>query len=50
MQALDAQPKTIQKVSFTGNLERVENTKMFFIIKIVKETVLDFMRKTLQVL
>ena len=42
-QALDADPKTIQQINFTGNLAREgnENT-MFFIIGKVKETILDF--------
>ena len=33
-QALDAEPKAIQQVNFTGNLARnpIENTTMFFII------------------
>ena len=45
-QALDADPKAIQKINFTGYLNRVEdendNTIMFFIIEEVKETILDF--------
>ena len=42
-QALDADPKTIQQINFTGNLapEGNENT-VFFIIGKVKETILDF--------
>ena len=41
-QALDADPKPIQQISFTGNLAREgnANTIMSFIIE-VKETVLD---------
>ena len=39
-QALDADPKPIQQINFTGNLERDGNTTMtFFIIEEVKETV-----------
>ena len=41
-QALDADPKTIQQVNFTGNLERDNGAIMFFIIEEAKETVLDF--------
>ena len=33
-QALDADPKTIQKIDFTGNLDQTENTTMFFITHI----------------
>ena len=41
-QALDADPKTIQQINFTGNLEPTRNTTMFSIIKEVKETISDF--------
>ena len=30
--ALDSKPKVIQQIIFTTNLDRVENTTMFFII------------------
>ena len=30
-QALDADPRAIQQMNFTANLDRVENTTMFFI-------------------
>ena len=39
-QALDADPKAIQKINLTGNLEN--QSTIFFIIEEVKETVLDF--------
>ena len=29
-QALNADPNATQKISFTGNLEQDENTKLFF--------------------
>ena len=45
-QTLDADPKAIQSINFTENLNRVEdeddNTTMFFIIEEAKDTVLDF--------
>ena len=41
-QTLDADPKVIQQINFTGNLNRAEVARMFFIIEEVKETVLDF--------
>ena len=47
-QALDADPKAIQKINFTENLRK--NTKMFLIFKEVKETVLDFSKSTVRVL
>ena len=38
-QALDADPKAIQQINFTGNLEN--SAVIIFIIEEVKETVLD---------
>ena len=32
-QALDADPRKIQQINFTANLDRAGNTAMFFIIK-----------------
>ena len=44
--ALDADPRAIQQINFTANLERVGNTTMFFIIEEAKETVLDVSQGT----
>ena len=41
-QALDADPTTIQQVSFAGNLDQAADTLMFFILEEEKETILDF--------
>ena len=41
-QALDADPRSIQKINFTANLDCAGNTKMFLIIEETKGTVLDF--------
>ena len=30
-QALDVDPKTIQQINFTANLDRAENTRLYFI-------------------
>ena len=49
-QALDADPKVIQQITFTANLEREGNTTMFFIIEEAKETILDFPQETVEVL
>ena len=49
-QTLDADPRAIQQVNFTANLDRAENTTMFFIIEEAKETVLDFSQGTVEVL
>ena len=48
-QVLDADPRTIQQINFTANLERTENTTMFFIIEQVKETDLYFSQGTVKV-
>ena len=36
-QALDADPKVIQQINFTGNMSGNDNTLMFFIIEEVKK-------------
>ena len=37
-QALDADPKAIQRVNFTANLVRAGNTRIYFILEEAKET------------
>ena len=49
-QALDADPKAIQQISFAANLDRERNTTIFFIIEEAKETILDFLQGTVKVL
>ena len=49
-QAYDADPRAIQQINFTANLDRDGNTTMFFIIEEAKETVLDFSQGTVKVL
>ena len=49
-QALDANPRAIQQINFTANLERDEDTTMFFIIEEAKETVLGFPQGAVKVL
>ena len=49
-QGLDADPKAIQQINFTRNLERNKNTTMFFIIEELKETILDFSKGIVKVL
>ena len=43
MQALDADPKAIHQINFTGNLEN--NGKLFFIIEEAKESIFVFHKK-----
>ena len=49
-QALDADPKAIQQINCTENLDRGGNTTMFFIIEEAKKTILDFSQGTVKVL
>ena len=39
---LDVDPRAIQQINFTANLDRAENTTIFFIIEEAKETVFEF--------
>ena len=41
-QELDADPRAIQQINFTANLDRDRNTTMFFITEKAKENVLEF--------
>ena len=49
-QKLDADPKVIQEINFTGHLERHRQTKIVFIIEEARETILDFSQGTVGVL
>ena len=49
-QALNTDPRAIQQINFTANLDRTGNTTVFFIIEEANETVLDFSQRTLKVL
>ena len=49
-QVLDADPRSIQQISFTANLDRARNTTMLFTIEEAKETVLDFSQGIVKVL
>ena len=49
-QILDVDPKSIQKIDLTANLDRDGITTMFFIIDEAKETILDFSQGTIKVL
>ena len=49
-QALDSDPRAIQQIDFTANLDREGNTTVFFIIKKAKETVAEFSQGTVKVL
>ena len=49
-QALYADPRAIQQINFTENLDRAGNTRTYFILEEAKETVLDFSQGTVKVL
>ena len=41
-QALDSDPRAIQQISFTANLDRAGNTRFYFILEEANETVFAF--------
>ena len=49
-QKLDADPKAIQQINFTGNLNRAESATMFFITEELNKTVLDFTKEIVKAL
>ena len=49
-QALDADPRAIQQINFTANLDRVGSTRVYFILEEEKETILDISQGTVKVL
>ena len=49
-QVLDADPSAIQQINFAANLDRANNSRIFFILKEAKETVLKFSQCTVKVL
>ena len=49
-QALDADPRAIQQINFTANLDRAGNTRVYFILEEAKETILDFSLGTVKAL
>ena len=49
-QVLDADPRAIQQINFTANLDRAGNTRIYFILEEAKETVFEFSQGTVKVL
>ena len=47
---VDADPRAIQKINFTANLDRAGNTTIFFNIEEAKETIFEFSQGTVKVL
>ena len=50
LQELDVGQKPINQTSFTRNVEQDNRATMFFIIEEAKETILDFLQRTVKVL
>ena len=49
-QVLDADRRAIQQINFTANLDRIGNTRFYFILEEAKETIFEFLQGTLKVL
>ena len=49
-QELDVDPRAVQQINFTANLDRGGNTTMFSIIEEAKETIFEFSQGTVNVL
>ena len=49
-QTLDADPRAVQQINFTGNVDRPGNTRIYFISEEAKETILKFAQGNVKVL
>ena len=49
-QALNGDPRVIQQINFTVNLDRRGNTRIYFILEEAKETILNLAQGTVKVL
>ena len=47
---VDADPKAIQQINFTANLDTPGRTRIYFILEEAKETVFEFSQGTVKVL
>ena len=47
-QALDADPRAIQQINFTANLDRAGNTRIYFVLEEAKETIFEFSQGTVK--
>ena len=48
-QALDADPRAVQQIIFTENLDRADNTRIYLILAEAKETILNFAQGSVKV-
>ena len=49
-QVLDADPRVIQQINFTANLDRAGNRRIYFILEEAKETVFKFSQGAVKLL
>ena len=49
-QVLNSDLRAVQQISFTSNLDRPGNTRIYFILEEAKETMLNFAQGTVKVL
>ena len=49
-QTLDADPKAIEQINFTVNLDKEGNTRLYFILDEAEETISEFLQGTVKVL
>ena len=49
-QALDADPRAIQQINYTADLDEPGNSRIYFILEEAKETILNFAQGTVKVL
>ena len=47
---LNSDPRAIQQINFTANLDRAGNTRIYFILEEAKEAILNFAQGTVKVL
>ena len=48
--ALDADPRAVQQINFAADLDRDNDTRIYFILEEAKETILDLSQGTVKVL
>ena len=49
-QTLDADPRAIQQINFTANVDRAGNKRFYLILEEAKETVFEFSQGSVNVL
>ena len=49
-QALDADPKVVQQINFTANLDGLENTRIYFVLEHAKRNCFGLFTRTVKVL